>query len=99
MSVAAMRIRLAIDEVGELSASRAALNNVSVTVFRQSTHVPNTSKNRPLGCVLSAIVDTQDVHRITLSRRTIEVIYEEPLRPWNALLGQLTFTWCRSQIK
>jgi hypothetical protein len=62
MSVAAIRIRLAIEEVGELSAIRAALNNVSVTVFRQSTHVPNTSKNRHLGCVLGAIVDTQELY-------------------------------------
>ena len=50
-----MRMRLAIEEVGELSASFAALYNVSVTVFLQSTQVPKTSKNSPLGGGLIAM--------------------------------------------
>lgn len=49
MSVAAIRVRLAIDAVGSLSAALAAFQRASVTDFRQSTHVPNTSKNRHFG--------------------------------------------------
>lgn len=56
MSVAAMRTRLDIELVGELRAAFAALNSVSVTVFRQSTQVPNTSKKRALGSVIGDIV-------------------------------------------
>ena len=55
MSVADIRIRVAIEDVGEFSASRAAFHSVSVTVLRQSTHVPNTSKNKHRGCGLAAI--------------------------------------------
>jgi hypothetical protein len=62
ISVAVMRIRLAIEEVGELSACLAAFHNVFVTVFRQSTHVPNTSKNRAFGCGLGAMNASDQVH-------------------------------------
>ena len=62
MSVAAMRIRLVIEEAGELSACLAAFHNVFVTVFRQSTHVPNTSKNRAFGCGLSAMAALNQIH-------------------------------------
>lgn len=49
MSVALTRIRVAIEEVGELSASLAPFQRASVTLFRQSTHVPKTSKKSALG--------------------------------------------------
>ena len=56
MSVAAIRMRLEMEDVGLLSAIFAALYKVSVTVFLQSTHVPKTSKKSAFGCVLGAIV-------------------------------------------
>ena len=51
-----MRTRLAIEEVGELSASLAAFHSASVTLLRQSTQVPNTSKKRQRGCGVRAML-------------------------------------------
>lgn len=56
MSVATIRIRVAIEEVGELRATLAAFHRVSVTVLRQSTHVPNTSKKRHFGWILAVML-------------------------------------------
>lgn len=49
MAEAFDRTSLLIEEA-ESRASLAELYNVSVTVLRQSTHVPKTSKKRPFGC-------------------------------------------------
>lgn len=49
MSDAVIRILLAIDEAGELNAFLVSSHNVLVTVFRQSTQVPKTSKKRHRG--------------------------------------------------
>jgi len=49
ISEAIIRMRLAMDAAGELSASLVSFHSASVTVVRQSTHVPNTSKNRQRG--------------------------------------------------
>ena len=59
MSVAVIRILLAIDDVGEFNAALVAFHKVSVTVLRQSTHVPKTSKKRHFG---SFIVETLLLH-------------------------------------
>lgn len=56
MSVAASRMLLPIEAVGSVSAARAASQRASVTDFRQSTHVPKTSKKRHLGLICGVIV-------------------------------------------
>lgn len=52
MSVAVMRILVAIEDVGAFSASLVAFHSVLVTVLRQSTHVPKTSKKRHFGLIV-----------------------------------------------
>ncbi len=61
MSVAVMRILLAIEDAGEFKASLALFHSLSVTVFRQSTHVPKTSKNRHFGSVFMMMAASRTI--------------------------------------
>lgn len=56
MSVAVMRILVAMEDVASFNAALVAFHSVSVTVFRQSTHVPKTSKKRAFGLIVEVML-------------------------------------------